>query len=327
MKDSSIRFNGGIATKSSKILDNASWNGMSMMTWIKGNGTRIGNIYTGTYSGGGLYVNADGTVSGYYDGSSAGALISNTKVNDSTWHQIVFQSDGDTSFMYVDGKLEVKKAERMYRTIRANPNAKFYIGTSFQRTYPLRDYDIDRFIIYRDVLSLNQIDSLNKIGCPCNCKKDTVFVHDTLRLTDTLIIHDTLRLTDTLRFTDTLRMYDTLRLTDTIFVYDTIIRYDTIRIRDTIIIEDTTDYYIGMEKKSHELELVIYPNPANQYLKLNGIFNSGEITIYNLSGVEMNQVYSIEEDENSVTLDISGLTEGLYFLVHEEHTVRFVKTD
>lgn len=82
-----------------------------------------------------------------------------------------------------------------------------------------------------------------------------------------------------------------------------------------------------MEKKSHELELVIYPNPANQYLKLNGIFNSGEITIYNLSGVEMNQVYSIEEDENSVTLDISGLTEGLYFLVHEEHTVRFVKTD
>ncbi len=262
-----------------------------MLTWIKGNGTRIGNIYTGTYSGGGLYVNANGTVSGYYDWSSAGALISTTKVNDSTWHQIVFQSDGDTSFIYVDGKLEVKKAERMYRTVMANPNAKFHIGKSFQRAYPIRDYDIDRFIIYRDVLSLKQIDSLNKIGCPCNCKKDTVFIHDTLRLTDTII------------------------------------RYDTLRVTDTIIIRDTVILELSIDNEIHELELALYPNPTNKYLKITGVRNSANMNIYNISGQVMNNVSIIEENESHILIEISLLQEGLYFLVVDQHTVRFIKTE
>lgn len=321
-KDSSIRFNRGKRMQSKLILDNARWGGMSLVTWVKGNGTGIvshGAIYAGSYSGGGLVIESDGRVSGYYDGSGSGRLYSTKKINDSKWHQIVFQTDGDTSFMYIDGKFEAKQPERMYRTINSNPLAKIDIGMPRNTFDGLSGYDIDRLIIYEDVLTQSQIDSLNTKSCNCVCR-DTVVVRDTIKTTDTLRIKDTLRTTDTLTIRDTITIRDTVRIVDTLTVTD------TIRVTDTIVIRDTI--HLGARGEIQEVKLALYPNPSNKFLNIEGLTEYSELSIVDVSGREASGYYIHEENENSVLIEIEELNEGLYFvLIDNKYTIRFVKSE
>ncbi|HTB06509.1 MAG TPA: T9SS type A sorting domain-containing protein [Bacteroidia bacterium] len=56
----------------------------------------------------------------------------------------------------------------------------------------------------------------------------------------------------------------------------------------------------------------IYPNPANSMLTINGTYNgSKEVTIYNVLGQSMS---SVIEDKKQISLNISGLTSGVYLV-------------
>ena len=67
-------------------------------------------------------------------------------------------------------------------------------------------------------------------------------------------------------------------------------------------------------------DIRIFPNPANKLITIQSSFNlcNNEITIYNIQGVEMlsfDKLGIVQHDaENKITIDISMLPEGLYFV-------------
>lgn len=160
--DSALKMNGGVGLRSTATFQNSSWNGYCVSTWIKGNGS--GNIYQGAHFGGGLTINSDGTLYCFFSGSATSKYTSNKKINDNKWHHIVAQSNGDTVFMYIDGVLEGKKAERMFKISTPNSNAKMHIGTNSTQFNVLDSFSISRLTVYNDALTLTQINNLNKYG-------------------------------------------------------------------------------------------------------------------------------------------------------------------
>ncbi len=69
---------------------------------------------------------------------------------------------------------------------------------------------------------------------------------------------------------------------------------------------------------SNEVEVLLYPNPANNYIIISGL-NNGVVKIYDISGRKLK-----EDNINGKTrIDISGLSKGLYtVLISNEHLVR-----
>jgi len=79
------------------------------------------------------------------------------------------------------------------------------------------------------------------------------------------------------------------------------------------------DYYCIMFEGSNKLfinsDLLVYPNPASNTLTINSESNLLNLTIYDLTG---RIVYSEEVlNQNKLTVDISGLTDGMYLLKAE----------
>jgi hypothetical protein len=65
-------------------------------------------------------------------------------------------------------------------------------------------------------------------------------------------------------------------------------------------------------KKAGETALSIYPNPANETLKINGLYESANIEIYGLQG---ELIHSIKNTNSTyLTLDIRNFPNGIYFV-------------
>ena len=62
-------------------------------------------------------------------------------------------------------------------------------------------------------------------------------------------------------------------------------------------------------------DILIYPNPANDLININGI-NEGEISIYNILG---EVIYTNEINQVKSTVDVSSLTFGKYFIQVESN--------
>ena len=62
-------------------------------------------------------------------------------------------------------------------------------------------------------------------------------------------------------------------------------------------------------------DILIYPNPANDLININGI-NEGEISIYNILG---EVIYTNEINQIKSTVDVSSLTFGKYFIQVESN--------
>ena len=67
--------------------------------------------------------------------------------------------------------------------------------------------------------------------------------------------------------------------------------------------------------------MVLYPNPANDYVRLEGIEANSEVRIYNAMGALVKVVNANANEE----IGISELSDGLYLLRCGNATLRFVK--
>ena len=67
--------------------------------------------------------------------------------------------------------------------------------------------------------------------------------------------------------------------------------------------------------------IVIYPNPANEVVRLMGINDNTEVRIYNTIG-ELVQIATVSSEEE---INVSNLNAGVYFVRFNGSTLRFVK--
>ena len=67
--------------------------------------------------------------------------------------------------------------------------------------------------------------------------------------------------------------------------------------------------------------MVLYPNPANDYVRLEGIEANSEVRIYNAMGALVKVLNANPNEE----IGISELSDGLYVLRCGNVTLRFVK--
>ena len=75
---------------------------------------------------------------------------------------------------------------------------------------------------------------------------------------------------------------------------------------------DSLNYTISIENKSSSFE--IYPNPTTGKIKINNLSNysSVKISIYNILGTLSKKIIA---NENSIELDVSNFSSGIYFMV------------
>ena len=85
----------------------------------------------------------------------------------------------------------------------------------------------------------------------------------------------------------------------------------------------------GIPEVDLSTELLIYPNPANKYLKLllSGDHQTDEwsIIIFNLNGKPINQWDDIKLSTEAIQLDISNLEPGFYIIWVSEGEFRFAE--
>jgi hypothetical protein len=57
--------------------------------------------------------------------------------------------------------------------------------------------------------------------------------------------------------------------------------------------------------------LMIYPNPASDYIVVNGLENNSMVKVFNVTG---QQLFVRKASQNQMSIDLSGLNQGLYIL-------------
>ena len=60
-------------------------------------------------------------------------------------------------------------------------------------------------------------------------------------------------------------------------------------------------------EETHDNELTLYPNPANNYVRINGV-EAAEVEVYNALGQLVKTIQGCNE------INVSGLAEGVYLL-------------
>jgi hypothetical protein len=69
-------------------------------------------------------------------------------------------------------------------------------------------------------------------------------------------------------------------------------------------------------------EIVIYPNPAKEFMHIKNLRSKQEYEIYDISGRKI--VTGVIADDNN-RIDISNMASGVYFLqLNRIHTIKFV---
>lgn len=78
----------------------------------------------------------------------------------------------------------------------------------------------------------------------------------------------------------------------------------------------TIQYYshglVGVQEVSEE-QITLYPNPAKANVRINGVENTVRIEVYNMLG-ELSSTFDKQGKSGSLTLDLSGLNRGVYFV-------------
>ncbi len=81
------------------------------------------------------------------------------------------------------------------------------------------------------------------------------------------------------------------------------------------------------ENKSNETVVIIYPNPASNFINLKYLDTRKEIEKeFILTGVRGNIVYSDHSFSNNIVIDVSGIDAGIYFLtVNDNKSILYYK--
>jgi gliding motility-associated-like protein len=154
--NSAAFFQGEKGLASTSSINNSNWSGTAISVWIKS--CVSGTILQGASLGPGIFADANGKVSVYFNGSSANSLANSSSINlnDGIWHHIVAQNNGSVTQYYIDGELDGSQNESLYTLSSANANAKIYLGIGNPVTSQLDGY-IDNFKLYDDTLTICQI--------------------------------------------------------------------------------------------------------------------------------------------------------------------------
>ena len=94
---------------------------------------------------------------------------------------------------------------------------------------------------------------------------------------------------------------------------------------------DTSIFYVvrggvGVVETHNYADLQIYPNPVNYELKIMN-YEGGNIEVYNVIGQLLYQINKSTNKQinNGISIDVSHLASGMYFLKVDNKVVRFVK--
>tara|TARA_R110000850_G_scaffold261936_1_gene390223 strand:- start:28 stop:972 length:945 start_codon:yes stop_codon:yes gene_type:complete len=159
--DSALSFNGTDRLTSNKRFDASTFTQMAISIWIKTshNSTADQLILQGAGIGFGFGLQA-GTekLYAFFDGSSPGSYYGKNALNDGVWHNIVMQSTGSTTSVYVDGILDGSIAEPLYNPTGGSDNL-IYVGAS---TFNTKSYTgfINDLRIYNRILSPTEISAM-----------------------------------------------------------------------------------------------------------------------------------------------------------------------
>ncbi|MEQ8909168.1 MAG: LamG-like jellyroll fold domain-containing protein [Vicingaceae bacterium] len=161
--DKSIHFegsSGNLALQASSTTDNRNWTGAAYSVWVRttASGSTM-RIVQFPYGGYGLSIGSGGRVNAIFDGSSAGALVSNKKVNDGLWHHIVAYNNGSNSFIYIDGVYDNAQAETLFTPTSVNSDAKLRVGAT-RFVNDEFEGQIDELRLYDDILTNAQVTAL-----------------------------------------------------------------------------------------------------------------------------------------------------------------------
>ncbi|WP_417590774.1 LamG-like jellyroll fold domain-containing protein [Owenweeksia hongkongensis] len=161
-KDSALSFNGNDRLTSTSTFDASSFTEMAISVWVKTSHLTTTSdqlILQGANIGFGLGIQpVTGKLFASFDGSTAGSRISTSSVVDSIWHNIVMQSNGSTTSLYIDGVFDGSVNETLYPSTGGTDNL-IYVGAS---TFNTRTFTgvINDLRIYNRLLSTSEIQTL-----------------------------------------------------------------------------------------------------------------------------------------------------------------------
>lgn len=110
------------------------------------------------------------------------------------------------------------------------------------------------------------------------------------------------------------------------FDLDRLTLYDVFLSESEIDSLSEVSYNTGISDAGTEIEqLKIYPNPALNYLQLHSVTNWNDILVLNKLGQLVTTKIKFNNHDNNVIADISELPAGVYTIIVNENTSRFIK--
>ena len=80
---------------------------------------------------------------------------------------------------------------------------------------------------------------------------------------------------------------------------------------DPTLVEDVTNEGI-----------LLYPNPASDFINLSGVPTDANITVFNMSGMV---IANMKADGNDLSIDVANYKSGIYFIRINSEVVKFIK--
>jgi len=161
--DSAIEFNGsnGVSMQSN-FVNQTTFNEVSISLWFKSDYKNPSNrqvMVQGAFMATVIHVATTNLIGGTFEVPTASQSFFDSKSRlDNKWHHLVLQNNGDTSFLYVDGRLQNQKAQK----ISGRSNNKLYLGRTNLNTNHFKGA-INDFRYYSRLLSQNEIGSLSTL--------------------------------------------------------------------------------------------------------------------------------------------------------------------
>lgn len=162
-KDSALTFNGSDRLTSTSVFDATNFTEIAISIWIKTSNITTSSdqlIVQGANMGFAVGVRpGSGKLFATFSGSTVGAYESLNSIADGAWHNIVAQSNGSTTSLYVDGVLDGSVTENLFSPSGGSDN-KIFVGAS---TFNTRSYTgaINDLRIYNRFLSNLEIQDLH----------------------------------------------------------------------------------------------------------------------------------------------------------------------
>ena len=72
--------------------------------------------------------------------------------------------------------------------------------------------------------------------------------------------------------------------------------------------------------------IYLYPNPAENIIMINNIYSETNISIYDILGKNYKSIQINNFENNSISVNVSNLDEGIYFLRIEDINSQLLKT-